>query len=163
MPDPLSVIARLPRGLCGVVFRHDGAPERAALGAPWRALCRARRLALVVAGDARLAAALRAGVHLRAGRLAGPMRVPGLRTSSAHNMAQLIRARRAGAAVIFISPVFATASHPGAPGLGCFGWRRLARRAGAAKPFALGGISAEDCRALGRLCRGVPRLKRFCR
>ena len=61
----------LPRGLAGVVLRHDGEPGRAALGRELAEICRSRRLALVVAGDVRLAAALGAGVHLRAGRWPG--------------------------------------------------------------------------------------------
>ena len=68
LPDPRPAVARLPKGLAGVVLRHDGAPDRAALGRDLARLCRARRLTLVVAGDVRLAASLRAGVHLRAGR-----------------------------------------------------------------------------------------------
>ena len=59
---------RLPRGLCGVVLRDDAAPGRAALGRALARLCRARGLALSVAGDWRLAAALGAGLHLRGGR-----------------------------------------------------------------------------------------------
>ncbi len=70
LPDPLAAAARLPRGLAGVVLRHDGEPGRAALGRALARLCRRRRLALVVAGDVRLAAALGAGVHLRNGMLA---------------------------------------------------------------------------------------------
>jgi thiamine-phosphate pyrophosphorylase len=63
--DPVAVVKRLPRGLCGVVFRHDGVAGRAALAREVAAVCRARGLALVVAGDARLAASLGAGVRLR--------------------------------------------------------------------------------------------------
>ena len=38
------MVRGLPKGLCGVVFRHDGVAGRAALGrAVWR-FCRARRL-----------------------------------------------------------------------------------------------------------------------
>ena len=74
LPDPRPAVARLPRGLAGVVLRHDGEPGRAALGRDLARICRARRLALVVAGDVRLAAALGAGVHLRAGRWPAPLR-----------------------------------------------------------------------------------------
>ncbi len=37
MPDLLGAVAALPAGLCGVVFRHDGVPDRgpaAPCGAP---------------------------------------------------------------------------------------------------------------------------------
>ena len=59
LPDPRHAAARLPRGLAGVVLRHDGEPGREALGRDLARICRVRRLALVVAGDVRLAAALR--------------------------------------------------------------------------------------------------------
>ncbi|MDR3505337.1 MAG: thiamine phosphate synthase [Acidocella sp.] len=154
-PDPLAVIAALPLGLCGVVFRHDDAPGRVALGKQVARLCRARRLALVVAGDARLAAALGAGLHLRGGRQTGWVRPPGLRTASVHNAVQAVRARRAGVDAVFISPVFLTASHPGAAVLGALGWRRLARFARPVIPFALGGISGATIPALGRACAGA--------
>ena len=71
LADPRASVARLPRGKAGVVLRHDGYPDRAALGRDLARICRERRLVLVVAGDVRLAAKLRAGVHLRAGRWPG--------------------------------------------------------------------------------------------
>ncbi len=155
LPDPLESVRRLPRGLAGVVFRHDGQPDRARLGSDLARICRARRLVLVVAGDVRLAAALRAGVHLRAGRWPGPIRIRGLVTSSAHHFADLRRAARAGAAVAFLSPVFATASHPDARSLGPVRWSGPARAAGIAVA-ALGGIDGVSVRRLPRhLCRGV--------
>ena len=118
LPDPRGAVARLPRGLAGIVFRHDDHPERAAVGRDIARICRARRLVLVVAGDVRLAAALHAGVHLRGGRWPGPLRCKGFVTSSAHDFTDLRRAARAGARLAFLAPVFATASHPGAASLG---------------------------------------------
>jgi thiamine-phosphate pyrophosphorylase len=73
-------------------------------------------------------------------------------TSSAHDAAELRRALRAGADVIFLSPVFATASHPGAPSLGIFRWAALAKRC-PAKIGALGGISPRRLACLPRWCR----------
>src|SRR5580692_5856621 len=70
LPDPLAAVARLPAG-AGVVFRHDADPRRAELGRALAKLCRRRRLVLAVAGDWRLAVALRAGLHLRGGRRPG--------------------------------------------------------------------------------------------
>jgi thiamine-phosphate pyrophosphorylase len=148
LADPLPVVAMLPRGLSGVVFRHDDAPDRLALGRRVAALCRARRLALVVAGDARLAARLRAGLHLRGGQR-GVLKPPRLVTASAHDAAQLLRARRAGAGLIFCSPVHVTKSHAGAPVLGPAGWRRLARLARGTSVAALGGITGRTIRTLG--------------
>ncbi|MBS3023773.1 MULTISPECIES: thiamine phosphate synthase [Acidiphilium] len=154
LPDPLGAIARLPPGLSGVVLRDDAAPDRAALAAAVAKLCRRRRIALVVAGDARLAARLHAGLHLRRGRVV-PGRKPGLVTASAHGRQELVRARRAGAGLVFLSPAFPTASHPGAPALGPVRWAALARLAGGVQVVALGGIEGRRMRALGPACRGV--------
>jgi thiamine-phosphate pyrophosphorylase len=156
LPDPLPAIARLPPGLCGVVFRHDGVADRAALGMAVARLCRARRLGLVVAGDVRLAARLKAGLHLRGGKRAGLARHrSGLTTSSAHDVAQVVRGRRTGAQILFISPVFASASHPGQPALGAVRWARLARLAGSADAYALGGINGRKVNALASFCCGA--------
>ena len=154
LADPLGAVARLPAGFCGVVYRHDGDPRRAELGRAISRLCRRRRLALSVAGDWRLALALHAGLHLRAGRRPAGRRCRAL-TSSAHGVADLRRARRAGATVAFLSPVFATASHPGAPSLGPLRWALMARRAGM-PAAALGGIDGATVRRLppGR-CAGA--------
>ncbi len=156
LADPRQAVARLPRGAAGVVLRHDGDPRRAALGRDLAALCRARRLALVVAGDTRLAAALGAGVHLRGGRWPDPRRARrGWLTSSAHGTADLRRARRAGADLVFLSPAFPTASHPGAPALGPLRWATLARRV-PGPVAALGGVTGATVRRLPRgLCRAV--------
>jgi thiamine-phosphate pyrophosphorylase len=160
LPDPRPVVARLPRGLAGVVLRHDGDPDRAALGADLARICRARRLALVVAGDARLAATLHAGVHLRSGRWPGPGPGPRRRgkrlvTSSAHGFADLRLAHRAGAKLAFLSPVFPTLSHPGAKVFGPIRWSRIAR----ASPLpvaALGGVDGGTVRRLPLIyCRAI--------
>jgi len=155
----LSALSRLPRGLCGVVFRHDDAPDRTVLGQRLAAICRARGIALVVAGDARLAALMHAGVHLRGGAWPALVRVPGLRTASAHNAAQCLVARRAGANIIFLSPVFSTASHPGGRALGVYRWRRLA--GAETEIYALGGITGQNIGRLGRRCRGAGAIGAF--
>ncbi|MCW3473639.1 thiamine phosphate synthase [Limobrevibacterium gyesilva] len=156
LPDPCPAVARLPRGLCGVVLRHDGDAGRAALGRRLAAICRQRRLVLVVAGDWRLAAALQAGLHLRGGRhLPGMPRAWPIVTSSAHDRVELRRAARAKADLVFLSPAFATASHPGAAALGPLRWSALAGRARFAVA-ALGGIDGGTVRRLGRgRCAGA--------
>jgi thiamine-phosphate pyrophosphorylase len=156
LADPLPSVARLPRGLAGVVLRHDGDPYRAELGRALARICRARRLALVVAGDVRLAAALGAGVHLRGGRWPGHVRIRrGILTSSAHGPAELRRACHAGADLAFLSPAFPTPSHPEAVGLGPMRWSRLARGA-RLSVAALGGIDHATVRRLpAGLCLGV--------
>jgi thiamine-phosphate pyrophosphorylase len=154
LPDPRHAVACLPRGRAGVVLRHDRHPDRAAIGQDLARICRARRLVLVVAGDVRLAAALRAGVHLRAGRWPGPLRRPGMATSSAHSIADLRRADAAGARLVFLSPAFPTASHIGAPGLGPLRWGLAARAAAAgaaSTPIELAALGGVDGRSVKRL------------
>ncbi|WP_298223393.1 thiamine phosphate synthase [Acidocella sp.] len=161
-PDPLSIISRLPVGLCGVLFRHDSHPDRAGLAKAAARICRARRLTLIVAGDARLAKAVAGGLHLRGGAPARRfLRTHALCSASVHNERELSKARRAGVDLVFISPVFPTATHPGVPGLGGAGWRLLARQAGRMSPCALGGISGWRAQALGRRCVGVGAIEAF--
>lgn len=163
LPDPCAAVARLPKGAAGVVLRHDTDGARSALGRTLARLCRARRLSLVVAGDARLAAALGAGVHLRSGRWPGPSRPArrrhALLTSSAHETQSLRRAAAAGADLVFLSPAFPTESHPGVLALGPVRWARLARGLGRppGRPVAaLGGVDGTSARRLPRqACAGA--------
>jgi thiamine-phosphate pyrophosphorylase len=76
-------------------------------------------------------------------------------TASAHNAVQLVRARRAGAALIFLSPVYATASHPGGRFLGVLRWAGCARRA-SGRVAGLGGLDGQNVRRLPQLsCTGI--------
>lgn len=162
LSDPLAAIARLPRGISGVVFRHDCAPGRAALAKAVARLCRSRRIALVIAGDWRLAAACHAGSHLRCGR-AEPMRDRvrdrvryrgAVTTASAHGRTQIIAAGRNGAAILFLSPAFTTASHEGAAPLGGVRWAAAAKSS-RIPVLALGGVTGRSLRRLGRDCAGA--------
>ena len=139
MPDPAAVVLTLPFGLCGVVFRHDAAPDRGALARRTAVACRRRRAILIVAGSA--IPGLRAPGHRRSGR------GHGTGTASAHGVPELVRAGRSGAAACFLSPVFPTASHPGAQALGVLRWASMARRAGC-PVMALGGIDGRTVRRL---------------
>jgi thiamine-phosphate pyrophosphorylase len=142
----LRAVARLPRGQAGVILRHHAAPGRAGLGRRLRALTRRRRLILLVADDARLACALHAdGVHhSRAARTA---RTPGLRTATAHTLPELRAAERARTHLAFLSPVFATRTHPGAPALGPVRFGLLARAA-RIPVAALGGLTSARYRRM---------------
>ncbi|MGE0225980.1 MAG: thiamine phosphate synthase [Acetobacteraceae bacterium] len=154
LPDPRPAALRLPPRMAGIVFRHDDHPDRAAIGRDLARICRVRHLALVVAGDVRLAVRLGAGVHLRGGRWPGPLRRRrGVITSSAHSRPDILRAERNGAVLAFLSPVFSTRSHPGDPTLGAVRWTAVARAAPIAVG-ALGGISGRTVRRLPR-CRIV--------
>ncbi|MBB5695207.1 thiamine phosphate synthase [Muricoccus pecuniae] len=157
LPDPRAAARRLPPG--SAVLARDPAPG---LLAPLARLARQRRLLLLLSGDGRGALALRAGLHLpdrrpargllpfliarRGGR--GP-----LLSVAAHGRAGFARARRLGADLVLLSPVFPTASHPGAPALGPLRWAALARRAG--RPVvALGGLDALKSRRLPPMAAG---------
>jgi thiamine-phosphate pyrophosphorylase len=158
LPDPRAAAARLPIGRAGIVLRHDSVSDRVALGRDLARICRRRRLLLVVAGDARLAARLRAGLHLRAGRFPSPLRPRGIVTSSAHSVIELRRAAAAGADLAFLSPAFPTESHLGAPGLGPLRWNLIARRVPLAcrmRIGALGGVSGASVRRLGTRCVAI--------
>ncbi|NIJ21306.1 thiamine-phosphate pyrophosphorylase [Sphingomonas naasensis] len=139
-----TALARLPRG-SGVVFRHYGlAPaERRALFARVVKLARRRELLVVRAGAQRLGRA-ETGLHGQRG--------PGLRTFAAHSRREAVAAMRGGADLLFVSPVFATRSHPGARALGRVRLGLLIR--GLAVPvIALGGMDAT--RAAGLKALGV--------
>lgn len=129
-----TALRRVPRG-GGVVFRHHATPaaERRRLFARVVRLARARGLVVVRAGERRGYGA--AGVH-NARRRSG-----GIRTASAHSRAEAVRAVRHGVAVVFVSPVFVTRSHPRAEGLGVRGVRRVVQRLPVAA-IALGGMDA---------------------
>ena len=133
-----DAVASLPRG-AGIVFRHYGLPreERRALWQQLRGAARGRGLTLVVAGPALPGAD---GAHNQPGR--------GLRTASAHNLREIRAAERAGAQLIFLSPVFPTRSHPGARALGPRRFALLAHQA-RVPVIALGGMDSQKARALG--------------
>lgn len=145
-----------------MVLRHDSHPNRLALAQTIAQLCRRRKLPLIIAGDAKLAMRLQAGLHLRGGAGERPHGWSGgLLSASVHNEAQLRQAKRAGVDLVFISPVFPTASHPGAVVLGQRGWRRLAMQAGQTKPYALGGMNGKNARLLSPLCAGIGAIEAF--
>ena len=105
-----AAVARLRRG-DGIVFRHYATPlaERRRLFARLLRAAKRRGLALVRAGDVAMRGEM--GVHG-----AGRMTRPGMRTWPAHSRIEAVAGKRAGADVLFVSPVFATRSHIGARG-----------------------------------------------
>ncbi|MFM9978340.1 MAG: thiamine phosphate synthase [Sphingomonadaceae bacterium] len=143
-----AALARLPRG-GGVVFRHYDLQraKRYRLFRAIRRLARKRRQVVLLADRPAIARAWGAdGAHHRS---LLPSR--GLRTVAVHNRREAALAERIGADLIFVSPAFATRSHPGARPLGRV---RLGLVAGPmrAKAVALGGMNrkrALSLRALG--------------
>jgi thiamine-phosphate pyrophosphorylase len=141
-------MARLPRG-SGLVFRHYHLPPTERRGR-FKTLARvARRFGhvVVLAGDAWEARAWGAsGAYGAPHRLARGARM--LRLATVHSLHELAQAHRARADAVLLSPVFATASHPGAKALGPGRWRLLAARA-PTPVIALGGMTRQRARVLG--------------
>lgn len=154
LPDPRAAAALLPRG-AGVLARGAAPGVLAGLAA----LCRRRGLVLVVGGAPRDALRHRAGLHLADRALPAGigafllMRRGGatfaILSAAVHGRAGLARARRLRADLAFVSPAFATASHPGAPTLGPQRWARLAGAA-PCPAAALGGVTAATALRLPR-------------
>jgi thiamine-phosphate pyrophosphorylase len=68
-------------------------------------------------------------------------------TAACHSPQEIALARAMGADLVFLSPVFATTSHPGAPVLGALEFKRLAAKS-PVPVLALGGVDAANARLL---------------
>ena len=147
VPDPVAAARSLPRR-AAIILRHTDAKARAALAHKLAPIARARSLALLIAGDAQLAADVGAhGLHLPEARAKEAAHWRALRpswlvTAAAHSARALMAARTAGADAALLAPVFATSSHPDREPLGLLRARLIAARAGF-PVYALGGINAE--------------------
>lgn len=135
-----NAIRRMPPG-SGVIVRHYSLTprEREEL---FRRIRRVRR-GLVLAWSGSAADALR----LRADAVYGAdaRRSVVSRLWPVHGRAEIVAAERAGAALLLLSPVFPTRSHPGARSLGPARFGLLAN--GARVPvIALGGMTSERAR-----------------
>lgn len=134
-------LEKLPRG-AGIVFRHYATPmkQRRRLFARIAAIAMRRGLVLLRAGPERLGRS-EAGTH-------GAMRPQrGLHSRAAHSRAEALAAGRAGADLLFVSPIFATRSHPGAPALGPQRAAMMIRGLGV-PAIALGGMDARRFKRL---------------
>jgi thiamine-phosphate pyrophosphorylase len=159
VPDPLSAMRRLPPA-SAVILRDRGHPDRAG----WARLLREATAdlghLLLVANDPDLADAVAAdGVHLSEAEV-GALPFFGLATAACHSLPALRRAARTGVSAGILSPVFPTASHPGARVLGLHRARSLA----AATPlpvYAMGGIDARSARSLGGVFAGFAAISAF--
>lgn len=143
-----QALARLPRG-SGFVFRHyhlDPKARRARFDA-LRGAAKMRDHMVVLSGSPVQARKWRAdGVYGPAGGM--PRDDSLLRLVTAHDWKEIVAAERAGADAILLSPVFATASHPGGKPLGPVRFRLLARKT-QVPVIALGGMTRERAKRLG--------------
>jgi thiamine monophosphate synthase len=134
-----EAIDRLPIKHAGIVFRHyQTLPDtRALLAGRIADICHRRTLTLAIAGDVDLARSLGADLVHNPPEPVRDMPV----SRSVHSLAEAEAAKTEGAALVFVSPVFPTRSHPGGKAL--YGPRavRLARAAGVLA-IALGGMDA---------------------
>ena len=124
-----STIATLPRG-SGIVFRHYSLPASE------------RRTLLK-----RVESAARRYHHVVTVGGASHSRRRGAITAPAHSVPERIAAERVGAKLLFVSPVFATRSHPGARPLGRVRFGLLIRQA-KLPVIALGGMTRAKARSL---------------
>lgn len=142
--DLARAVARVPKG-SGIVFRHHATParERHALFDQIKAIARRQRLVLLLADTPMRAKAWGAdGAHHRSA-----LKSRGFRSVAVHNGRELVLARRIGADLMFVSPVFETRSHPDARTLGP---TRLGLLVGdqRSRVVALGGMTARKFRRL---------------
>lgn len=136
----LPSIAALPKG-SGIVFRHYSldAVERQKLFLAVSKVARQNRHILVIGGASFAAPALRAaGKH---GRVRGAITAP------VHSLREARAAERAGARLLFVSPIFATRSHPHAAVLGRVRFGLLIHNL-KLPVVALGGMNAARARGL---------------
>jgi thiamine-phosphate pyrophosphorylase len=131
-----SALERLPRG-AGVVVRHYDSSDRDALIVRIAKIARRRGLVMVVAHG-------RGRQHVHNARRGWG---GGLQTAAAHSQRDAIAAIRRGADAVFVSPVFATRSHPGARALGRVRFGLVSRGLGV-PVIALGGMDARRAKSL---------------
>ncbi len=155
-PDPFAALAAVPHGSI-LIWRAYGIDiSRSELARLSRA-ARAKHCLLFLSGSNRTARPGIDGIHLAEhmlntphtdGMLVGARRSrPGLLvTAAAHSQSAILAAARAGADAVLISPVFATASHPGARTLGVTRFAQLAHFALSLglSVYALGGVTTPD-------------------
>jgi thiamine-phosphate pyrophosphorylase len=142
----LRAAARLPRG-SGIILRHYATPaaERKRLFGTLRRIADRRGLILLLAGDPGSARAWAAdGFHGWQDQHPLPNII---RSAPVHDISQLRRAERQGAHLVFISPLFATRSHPGKRPLGPARFAAIARLAHV-PVMALGGVGPRHARLI---------------
>ncbi|MEQ1547098.1 MAG: thiamine phosphate synthase [Chakrabartia sp.] len=140
----LPSVAALPKG-SGIIFRHYSLPAKArrALFVQVQRIAKRQRHILILAGDSKTARAWKAdGAH---GKYCADKRM--LQTRAVHSIRERITAERAGADLMLVSPLFVTASHRGAKGIGRIGFGFMARNA-KTRVIALGGMTAHRARSL---------------
>ena len=156
-PDDLlfSVLEKtLDHGVDAVLLREKqlSSAKLLALASRLRELTSAYEAALYIHTQADIAAAVDAdGVHLASGDMSN---IPGIRgwlndanktvSVSCHSLTEIRMAEQHGADFLFLSPVFPTASHPGAKHLGADAFIDIVSQS-RLPVIALGGIDGDNC------------------
>lgn len=157
--DLLPAIQRLPTQ-SGVIFRHYHLNENArkSLFGKVMRICRRRGHVLLLAGDERTAMRWHAdGFHQRSRRTSQL-----LHSAPVHNAREIAGVKTASPDLLFLSPVFATNSHPGARPLGPLAFNRLAKLASSGSTIALGGMNRRNAQMLPpRLIHGWAAIDAF--
>jgi len=151
IPNPDSLLNALPQGTA-VIFRDYDVPDRTSLAQKLCTSARAKGLLFFVAADIKIARDVGAdGVHIPGFLNSAERRllVKGANmtghelTFACHSWSDIQFANEIGVAAAFLSPAFATRSHPGASSLGAAKFKTLARQA--SRPIvALGGVKAHN-------------------
>ena len=157
--DLLPAIQRLP-AQSGVIFRHyhlDAAARKFLFGQVMR-MCRRRGHVLLLAGDERTAMRWHAdGFHQRSQRASRL-----LHSAPVHDAREIAGIKAARPDLLFLSPVYATNSHPGARPLGPLSFNRLAKLASSSGIIALGGMNRRNAQMLlPRLIHGWAAIDAF--
>lgn len=142
-----NALAKLPRG-SALVFRHYhcAAGDRRRRFDQLAGIARKRDHRIILADSPVKARQWGAdGVYGPAGRM--PKGDALLKIATAHDWKEIVAAERAKADAIMLSPVFATASHPGGRTLGPVRFRMLARKTDI-PIIALGGMTRDNARRL---------------
>ena len=142
-PDWSSALAALPPR-SGVILRDYAHVRRPELARAMFTCCRQHGHQFFIGADSALALRLGAGYHAPARCATRPLprALRGRSLAAAHSRAEIDRAARNGFSGVLVSPVFPTASHIGAPGLGAFNFLALAHYAALRGlcVYALGGL-----------------------
>jgi thiamine-phosphate pyrophosphorylase len=163
-PDPVELACRLPRG-CGLVYRAFGAPKAGKIAKKLGRVARRRGFALLIGADA-MRVRGQAGAHLPERMAHRILRVKAARpgfivTVAAHSLPAILRARRAGADAVLVSPVFDSRSPSAGRPLGPWRFAALVR-AGGLPTYALGGITTKNApRLLGAGAAGLAGVEAF--
>ena len=163
-PDPVALAKHLPRG-CGLIYRAFGAPKAGKTARKLGRIASRRGLVLLIGADA-VRTHGQTGVHLpermahHARRLKAAR--PGLLvTAAAHSLPAILRARRAGADAVLVSPVFASKSPSAGRPMGPCRFAALIR-AGGLPAYALGGVTTKNApRLLGAGAAGLAGVEAF--